>query len=159
MSLTHWKKWNNPAYLGAYAFEPGQEMVVTIDNVRREIVTGPEGKKSEETVVHFSQDVKPMILNVTNAKTISAVLKTPYIEEWTGGNIVLVVRDVKAFGETVPAVRVKLERIGDICEECGKPIEAAGGMDSKAVAAYTRQRFGRTLCAECAKGAKHGKTA
>lgn len=150
--LTHWKKLNNPDYLGAYAFERGEEKIVTIKSVSRETVTGPEGKKSEETVIHFLQDVKPLILNTTNAKIIEKMLKTPYIEEWQGGNIVLVIREVKAFGDTVDAVRVKPERIGDTCGACGKKIEATDKMSSQEIAAYTRQRFGRVLCAECAKG-------
>jgi len=149
--LTHWKKLNNPNYLGAYAFDRGEEKVATIRNVTRETVVGAEGKKSEETVLHFAQDIKPLILNTTNAKTIERLLRTPYIEEWKGGNIVLVVREVKAFGETVEAVRVKPERVTAVCEACGKRIEAAGKMSAQEVAEYTRSRFNRTLCAECAK--------
>lgn len=149
--LTHWKKLNNPDYLGAYAFERGEEKIATIKNVTRETVTGAEGKKSEETVIHFTQPLKPLILNSTNAKIIERVLKTPYIEEWTGHNIVLVVREVKAFGETVDAVRVKPERVRNVCAECGKRIEAAGKMSNDEVANYTREKYGAALCAECAK--------
>ena len=153
--MTHWKKLNNPDYLGAYAFERGEEKVATIRDVTRETITGAEGKKAEETVVHFmQQDIKPLILNSTNAKTIERLLKTPYIEEWTGGNIVLVVREVKAFGETVDAVRVKLERIGETCTVCGKHIDAAGEMTGSQIAAYTRSKYGKTICAKCAKEGK-----
>lgn len=157
--LTHWKKLNNPDYLGAYAFERGEEKAVTIKGVTRETVTGAEGKKTEETVLHFSQAVKPLILNSTNAKIIEKMLKTPYIEEWIGGNIILVVREVKAFGETVDAVRVKPERVTGICEACGKPIEATGKMGGREVAEYTRQKFGKALCAECVKrgSVNHGQ--
>ena len=82
MSKTHWKKLNNPDYLGAYALEPGQELVATIKVVRKEMVTGPDGKKEECTVVHFAEkEIKPLILNTTNAKTIQKIYKTPYIEE------------------------------------------------------------------------------
>ena len=35
MSKTHWKKLNNPDYLGAYALEPGQELVATIKVVEK----------------------------------------------------------------------------------------------------------------------------
>lgn len=151
--LTHWKKLNNPDYLGAYAFDRGEEKIATIERVDRETIVGAEGKKSEETVVHFAQhDIKPLILNSTNAKMIARVLDTPYIEEWTGGSIVLVVREVKAFGETVDAVRVKMERIADICAACGQRIEATDKMSAKQVAAYTRSKFGRPLCVKCAKG-------
>jgi hypothetical protein len=154
--LTHWKKLNNPDYLGAYAFDRGEEKIATIAAVARETVTGPEGKKSEETVVHFTQKgIKPLILNTTNAKTISRVLGTPYVEEWTGKSIVLTVREVAAFGERVDAVRVKLEKVADVCEACGRRVDAAGEMSAAQVAAYTRENFGRTLCAACAKAERH----
>ena len=47
MPLTHWKKLDNPDYIGAYAFQPGEEKTLTIKNVRREVVVGAEGKKEE----------------------------------------------------------------------------------------------------------------
>ena len=67
---THWKKLNNPDYLGAYAFNPGEEKTVTISAIKREIVTGPDGKKEECTVVSFAGNTKPLILNATNAKMV-----------------------------------------------------------------------------------------
>ena len=74
MSKTHWKKWNNPDYLGSYAFQPGEEKTVTIKEVKREMVQNQSGKE-ECTVAHFVEDVKPLILNTTNCKTISKVLR------------------------------------------------------------------------------------
>ena len=38
MELTHWKKLNNPDYLGAYAFQPGEEIIATIGSVGRETI-------------------------------------------------------------------------------------------------------------------------
>ena len=40
---THWKKLNNPDYLGSYAFQPGEEKTVTIKEVKREMVFNPSG--------------------------------------------------------------------------------------------------------------------
>ena len=87
--LTHWKKLENPDYIGAYAFQPGEKKVVTIASVSREMITGTEGKKSEETVVRFRENEKPMILNVTNAKQISKHAGSPFIEQWQGVRIIL----------------------------------------------------------------------
>ena len=39
----------------------------------------------------FAENVKPMIVNSTNAKTIEKLYKTPYIEEWKGRKIQLFV--------------------------------------------------------------------
>lgn len=103
---THWKKLTNPDYFGAYSLQQGEERVVEILSVSREQVTGADGKKDECTVA-FLKGEKPLILNKTNCKTISKVLKTPFIEEWVGTKIILYSEPVKAFGEVVDAIRVK----------------------------------------------------
>lgn len=149
---THWKKLPNPEYLGAYAFQRGEEKLVTIDHVQQETVTGPEGKKSECIVAHFKQPgIKPMILNHTNSKTIERLCGTPYIEEWAGKSVVLIVSKTQAFGEQVDAVRVKLEKLAGVCCQCGHRITAAGGMSAQQVAEYTATKLGALLCAACAK--------
>jgi len=51
-----------------------------------------------------------MILNKENMKLIQKVTGTPYIEQWEGKVITLHVVPVRAFGETVDAVRVKFVR-------------------------------------------------
>ena len=68
MTYTHWKKLENPDYIGAYAFQPNEEKVVTIKTVKREMITGADGKREECTVVHFVENEKPLILNATNGK-------------------------------------------------------------------------------------------
>lgn len=97
MNKTHWKKWNNPNYLGPYAFQPGEEKTVTIKEVKREIVQNQNGKE-ECTVAYFVEDLKPLILNTTNCKTITKVWGTPYIEDWSGRKITLKVKKISAFG-------------------------------------------------------------
>lgn len=106
-TLTHWKKLAHPDYLGAYALEAGKDMVLTIKICKNELVTGTDGKKEECTILYFSEAVKPMILNKTNAKSISKIHKTPYIEEWTGKKIQLFVTEVKAFGEVTDCLRIR----------------------------------------------------
>lgn len=107
---THWKKTDNPNYLGAYAFEEGEEKIGTISKLNlSEKVFNPSTNSEEDcTVAHFKQsDIKPLILNTTNKKTIAEVADSPYIEDWEGVSIQLFVTKVKAFGETVDAVRVR----------------------------------------------------
>lgn len=104
---THWKKLTNPNYLGAYSLEPGKDMILTIEKVVREQVEGEGGKKEECTVAYFKEPQKPMILNKTNCKTITKVHGTPYIEDWSGKQIQLYAANVKAFGETVEALRIR----------------------------------------------------
>ena len=53
MSETHWKKLTNPNYLGSYAFDPGEEKIVTIDYVCQESVIGSEGRSDSCIVAHL----------------------------------------------------------------------------------------------------------
>lgn len=105
--LTHWKKLENPDYIGAYSLESGKDLTVTIETVKRELITGTGGKK-EECSVAYLQGQKPFILNRTNQKTIAKVTGTPYIEQWAGKQITLYVAHIKAFGEdNVECLRVR----------------------------------------------------
>ena len=118
---THWKKLTNPDYLGSYDFEQGEERIVTIKSVKREMIVGTGGKKEECTVCYFEEPYKPMILNSTNAKAITKLAETPYIEEWSGKSFKIVVAKVSAFGETVDALRIKSERVTKV-----KPVLVIG---------------------------------
>lgn len=153
---THWQKWYNPNYLGAWAFEPGEEKTVTISEiVDNEPVQSQRGKELCR-VAHFEEDVKPLILNKTNSKMIAKVWGVPYIEDWKGLRIVLKVKKVKSPDGMVDAVRVSSERPTSeyVCEECGCTITSASGKDAKTIAEATKAKYGRTLCMECARKEK-----
>jgi len=103
---THWKKTMNPNYLGAYALEPGKDLIVTIENVKKEMVKDANGTDAECLVIHLKGN-KPFICNKTNAKAISKATGSNFIEDWTGKSIALYIANVRAFGENVEAVRVR----------------------------------------------------
>lgn len=154
-TLTHWKKLTNPDYLGAYALEPGQDLIVTIKSVANEVVIGTDGKKETCSVMRFVENVKPMVLNATNSKTITKLLKTPYIEKWAGCKIqIYVEKNVKAFGDVVDALRIRpfLPVEKELkCADCGKTIVGYGKTSAEVVAKHTLNNYGRMLCSECAK--------
>lgn len=110
MEKTHWKKLQHPDYIGAYALmdgsEKGTDLVVTVEKVIREQVTGADGKKEECTVAYL-RGQKPMILNTTNQKTMSKLFGSPYIEDWAGKSMTLYVARVKSFGDMVEALRIR----------------------------------------------------
>mgnify|MGYP001106867505 CR=1 FL=1 len=111
MEKTHWKKITNPLYIGAYELMQGDkniELVAKIGEVRREMVIGPDGKKEECTVMTIPPH-KPMILNATNQKNLTKAIGSPFIEDWGGKLITIYVAKVKAFGETLDALRIKPE--------------------------------------------------
>lgn len=161
---THYRKLFNPDYIGAWAFEPKEGKTVTIDYVKVEAVVGVDGKREECTVVHFVEDVKPLILNATNGKMITKVLGTPYIEEWRGERIKLHVQKVRAFGDVVDAVRVMSTRPPKaaptepplLCADCAKPLTQFKNMTPRQLADYTKCKYGRVLCPDCASSAKNG---
>lgn len=156
-ALTHWKKLVNPNYLGAYSIENGQDLILTIGTVKQEPVIGTDGKSEDCIVCYFTEPVKPMILNSTNAKQLQKLLGTPYIEQWSGHRIQVGIEKVKAFGEVVEALRVrrflpKADKVKSIkCELCGTEIAAFGKMSADEIAAYRQKRYGKVLCNDCAK--------
>lgn len=111
-TLTHWKKLQHPDYIGAYELmvndTTNKELAVKIESVNREIVTGPDGKKEECTIMTIPPH-KPMILNATNQKALTKAIGSPFIEKWGGKTVTLYVAKVKAFGETVDALRIRPE--------------------------------------------------
>jgi ribosomal protein L34E len=165
---THWKKLSNPDYIGAYALEPDKDMILTIRNIKNEVVKGPDGKKEECTVAHFKENVKPMIINATNAKTIEKIYGTPFVEDWLGRKIQIFSDRVKAFGDYVDALRIRpfipeQTEISTKCADCGKDIQSfdtgKGVMSPEQMAQYTYRKYGKSICAECAQKAKEAEEA
>ena len=160
MAKTHWRKMTNPNYMGAYSLDEGRDVVLTIAYVRQEDVIGSDGKREECAVCHWKErDFKPMILNVTNMRAIAKVTGSPYIDDWVGHRIQIGTEQVRAFGTITDALRVRPEKPKEArqveipCEECGELIKPAYKMSIEQLAAYTADRYGRKLCADCAKKA------
>lgn len=103
--LTHWKKLVDPRYIGAYALPDGNDLTVTIQEVRRETITMMGGKKEDHSIMYLVGQ-KPMILNATNSKTIHK-LYGPYIEHWAGQQITLFGSTAKMGGELVECLRIR----------------------------------------------------
>ena len=158
---THWKKTFDPRFLGSCDFEPGKDRILTIKSVRREECTFEGGRKENCNIAYWQEDEKPMILNVTNCKTIAKILKTPYIEDWAGHRIQIYVDPkVKFKGEETEGLRIRgklPEEARIACEECGQFIQPAFNMSASQLAAYTRKKYGKQMCAECAKEKKDGQ--
>jgi hypothetical protein len=110
--VTHWKKLTNKNYIGSHDLQPNQELVITIESVAVEKVKNTDGKDEDCVVARIKGAKKPMILNKTNMKIITKVLETPYIEQWLGKSVILyVAKNIRAFGETIDALRVKNQKV------------------------------------------------
>ena len=107
IEMTHWKNLASYDYLGAYSLENGKDKIVTIKEIKQELVTGNAGRKENCIVAYFSDAAKPMILNKTNCKTIQKLYNTPNIEEWRGKKITLFASTTSLAGETVECLRIR----------------------------------------------------
>lgn len=104
---THWKTQFNYDYLGTYSLPDGKDVILTIQSACRQDVIGNDGKKEKLLVCHFKENAKPMIINRTNCKTITKVIGSPYLEDWTNRLIQVGAVSVKAFGDVVDALRIR----------------------------------------------------
>lgn len=164
----HWKKLvSDPKYLSDADFGPGEEKVATIDYTARDMVQNAEGK-AEKVVLHFKENIKPLVLNVTNSKAIAKVTGKQEVQDWKGQRILLYVDPrVKAFGDIVRAVRVRpyAPRASQLppaeatipCSKCGNNIKPFGKMTTAAMAEYTKKQYGQALCSDCATAAAEEK--
>jgi len=106
MEKTHWKKNYNSDYLDSESFN-GKDTILKIARTATKKVYAAGEDAKDCFIVFFDGVKKPMILNKTNAKTITKVVGSPYVEDWIGKLIVLGVEKVKAFGDVVEALRVR----------------------------------------------------
>lgn len=150
----------NPNFLGSWdlAELPNKEITLTIDFIREEDVTDTRaGGLTKCCVCHFvEKEYKPMILNLTNRKTITKLYKTKLEENLKGRGVIIGIEKVKAFGETYDALRIRMRVppaksvAAPKCEQCGKDIAAYGNMTAEQMAAYTKKKYNISLCAACA---------
>jgi hypothetical protein len=154
------KMGKNPNYLGSWDLDemPNREATLTIAKiVDEDVVTGlATGGSKERCTVCYWTDVayKPMILNVTNKKTICKLYKTKDTDKLAGKAVVVGVEQVKAFGDVHDALRIR-KRIPKVaepikCEGCGGTIQSTGGMSVESIIARTKQRYKACLCFSCA---------
>lgn len=156
---TDYRKMMDKPYLGAWDIPDSGELILTIDKVDTDKVMNESHKEDEKMLVHFKEEKKPMICNVTNAKAISKVAGSTYIEDWVGVRVILYSSEVNAFGETRDAIRIrtyapKLDEDNLVCADCGKKISAHGKFSAKAIAESSKGAYGKTLCWDCANKAK-----
>jgi len=94
----HWKTLTNAKYIGAYMVE--KDLKVKIVSVAEQEIQG-EGGRLDVCIVAELENQKPFIINKTNAKEISKIANSPYIEDWEGIEIVLFATTTKLKGDIV----------------------------------------------------------
>ena len=151
------KMGKNPNYLGSWDLEeqPNREITLTIARiVDEDVVTA--GSKERCTVCYWTdRNYKPMILNVTNKKTIAKLYRTKDTEQLAGKAVVIGIDEVKAFGGVHDALRIRkrIPKFAEVakCADCGNEVQGAMGKGADYIAAYTQKKFGVCLCFDCAQ--------
>ena len=97
----------NKNFIGQWTFEKGEKLL-TISNVKNEMVQNPNSKKDEEVItVYFKEMEQPLILNSTNNAIITELLESSDFNEWVDKQIYLGVDENVFFGKKkVGGVRV-----------------------------------------------------
>lgn len=145
----HWRNLTDSSHLRAECFAPKEKRVLTIKEIKREKVTSAnKGTVEQKPVAVFEENVLPMVLNVTNCRTIEKLYGTGNIHEWVGKKIQVFATTTKVAGQSVPCLRIenvipKTDEVQYICSVCGKPI-------SKDTYDKSVNKFGKPYCGkEC----------
>ena len=161
---TIWRDWIPANYFTKDYMEEGEDRQLTIKGVKREKVADPMNRKNttDEMVVHFEEDVPPMIFNVTNSRTVQKLTGTPKVNEWSGARI-LVYYDptIKVGGVAKGGLRIRpyppepeKEPETAICHDCGQTVPDYQGVSGAVIASKYQELYGDTLCYDCGQKRK-----
>jgi len=108
----HWETLFDKKYLRWFHLQ-GKECLVEVEKVERDVeMTMRGGIKKKAGVVHFKGKDKPLVLNVTNGKSIAA-LHGNKPSQWPGKKLVLYPTTTQMYSnetkrmETVGCIRIK----------------------------------------------------
>lgn len=95
--------------------EQGTKLIFTIREVKQEKQAKVAGKKIDANIAYFVENIKPLVLNATNSKTVKSFARTkehpngsPFVEDWKNLVIELYVDDnVQMKGEKTQGVRIR----------------------------------------------------
>lgn len=141
-----------PRFLGAYDIPNGQDTPLTVRGIRNETVM-LNGSETTVTVCDFVETSRPMVLNLTNKKTLAQLAGTADTDSMVGLRVLVGVEMVKVCKQIRPALRIRPVHPPEqlpICANCGQAVRGYGKMDAAQVAAYTGKKYGRVLCSACA---------
>lgn len=146
-----YRKFMDKNYLGAWDVPDSDDLVLTIDHVARDDVKNERGSEKKLTL-HFVESYKPMILNATNSKNISAAHGSTKVEDWAGKRVAIYTEKVTAFGGTTDALRIRPypPKVTEVyCEDCGQLITPHDGYSVNKIVLRSRALFGKDYCYDC----------
>lgn len=86
----------------------GQPLIFTIKEVRQEKGAKVAGRKIDANIAYWTdKTIKPMVLNATNSKQLSAFADSIFVEDWAGLTIELYIeRNIKFGNDIVEGIRI-----------------------------------------------------
>lgn len=162
--------WRDSEYMGAEDIEQGTEPVLTIKALYNGMITLARGKERhdviafvEESVPGSINQVRPLVVNSTNRKTLRKLYKSTSADALVGKKIQLFlqpgVRDPST-GDKVDGIRIRdvipkgAKYSAPKCEACGKEITGLTGFAPEQIAETNRKRYGMALCVACGQKRK-----
>ncbi len=105
--MPHWKSMTERDYLFAFDLN-GKDVTLTIEKVVAGEIVGQKGKKNKKPMCFFKEgrEKKPLALNATNCKAISAMYGND-TDNWIGKRVTLYPTQTEMGGETVDCIRVR----------------------------------------------------
>jgi hypothetical protein len=105
--MPHYKSFFDREYLFAFDLK-GRDVTLTIERVAAGELTALGGRKSKKPLCWFKEgrEKKPLALNSTNCRTISALYGSD-TDQWIGKRITLYPTTTQMAGETCECIRVR----------------------------------------------------
>ena len=156
-----YRKFMDKNYLGSWDVPDNGDLILTIDHAARDEVKNERGSERKLTI-HFVEDYKPMILNATNSKAITAAHGSSKVEDWAGKKIAIYTTKVPAFGSVTDALRIRTTapKVTEaICSDCGRPVTAHGDYSVNKIVTMSEAKYGTTLCWDCSVKRKEAEDA
>lgn len=153
-----YRKYSDKKYLHHYDLPEGEDLIVTISDIKNELLENKmKGTQEAKLVLYFEEDIKPLALNKKiNPQSISKALGSTNTSKWKGGKIALYVghesRSEDGFAVRVRDFAPKVTE--EICENCRKPIERHNNYSVNKIVQLTRSKYSKALCWDCAGKAK-----
>lgn len=142
----------DPNFLNAELIgEPGAYITVTIKDIDyREAFNKKTNQSEMRQALIFEGDMKPLLLNKTNAKTLKRLFSPneDKPENCLGKTIELYVERTKVGREMTTGIRIRRHEFPK-CEICGAEIKPFSTMNEDQVVAYSKEHTGKALCIEC----------
>lgn len=142
----------DPNFINAELIGPaGAFVVATIKDIDwRESFNQKTNSKEQKQALIFEGDLKPLILNKTNAKKLKELFSPAEDrpENCIGKTVELYVIDTKVGRQTTTGIRIR-EHAGVKCAECGQEIRPTATRTVDQLVEISKRNTGKVLCISC----------